>query len=204
MKARSLASTKRQSRASVGATPGITLVVGNSLPVRDLDTFGGTATSAVVHQRGVAGIDGLLAGAAGTASLAGPTVLLVGDVSFLHDAGALSVLAKVETPLVVVVVNNDGGRIFEELPVARDPALATAVRDLFVTPHGQELHRIAAAYGIVARRAVDLADFEQALAEAVTVPRCTVLEARVPPAAALRRSWRETATAVAREALRHP
>jgi len=169
------------------------LVIGNSLPVRDLDVFGGAVRARCLHQRGVAGIDGLLAGAAGTASVAaGPVALYVGDVSFLHDAGALALLAQARTPLVVLVVNNDGGRIFHELPVAKRPELEERVNRLFVTPHGHSLAAIAAGFGVKSERLDRAADLDRALQEALVHPGATVLEAVVPPAqgTALRTAWR--------------
>lgn len=187
-------------RALVRALPAsATLVVGNSLPVRDLDVFGGRGEFACVHQRGVAGIDGLLSGAAGTASVArGPVALYVGDVSFLHDAGALATLSRVTSPVVVLVVNNDGGRIFQELPVARDASLAKPLEDLFVTPHGHSLCDVAAGFGVAVRRVEQLATLERALHEALASPHCTVIEAVVAPHAGtdLRRAWREHARTV--------
>lgn len=187
-------------RALVSTLPvSATLVVGNSLPVRDLDVFGGRGDFATVHQRGVAGIDGLLSGAAGAASVArGPVVLYAGDVSFLHDAGALAVLARATTPVVVLVVNNDGGRIFQELPVARDARLSEALRDLFIVPHGHSLCNVAAGFGVAALRVDQLVSLERALREALTAKHCTVIEAVVAPDAGtdLRRAWREHARTI--------
>lgn len=188
-------------RAVTRALPaGCTLMIGNSLPVRDLDVFGGHSEHAFtcVHQRGVAGIDGLLAGAAGVASVVSePVVLYLGDVSFLHDAGALALLARVRTPLVIVAVNNDGGRIFHELPVARNASLAGPLRELFVTPHGLSLRDVAAGFGVTARRVDTLDALTHELAAALRSARCTVIEAVVAPDAGtgLRRAWRELAKA---------
>ncbi|HSM09598.1 MAG TPA: 2-succinyl-5-enolpyruvyl-6-hydroxy-3-cyclohexene-1-carboxylic-acid synthase, partial [Gemmatimonadota bacterium] len=76
-------------RAAVDAIPrGGVLVVGNSMPVRDVDLYApaGDRDITVLAQRGAAGIDGLIAGAAGSAAASGrPTLLLLGDVSFQHD-----------------------------------------------------------------------------------------------------------------------
>lgn len=173
--------------------PSCAVLVGNSLPVRDLDVFGAPLRGPVLHQRGVAGIDGLLAGAAGIASAhEGPVLLYIGDVSFLHDAGALALLATVRTPLVIVAVNNDGGRIFHELPIAKDSSLSTPLESLFVTPHGQSPARIATGFGVAARRVERVAELERALAEALDAPHATVIEAVVPPSSGTeqRRAWR--------------
>ncbi|HUF11594.1 MAG TPA: 2-succinyl-5-enolpyruvyl-6-hydroxy-3-cyclohexene-1-carboxylic-acid synthase, partial [Longimicrobiales bacterium] len=78
-------------RALIDAMPdGALLALGNSLPVREADTFAaGDARDLLVwSQRGANGIDGLIAGAAGAAAAAErPAALLLGDVSALHDAG---------------------------------------------------------------------------------------------------------------------
>lgn len=116
--------------------PGTSLHVGNSLPVRALDTFVGGAPGGlrVACNRGANGIDGVVASALGaTAAGCGPTVLVVGDLSFLHDVGALQIAARHRLPLLVLVVNNDGGGIFSFLPQA---ALGDTFETLFGTPHG--------------------------------------------------------------------
>ncbi len=113
--------------------------VGNSMPVRDVDTFCARMprSSRVLANRGANGIDGVLSTALGAAASSGkPTILLLGDLSFLHDAGALQLLTRLEIPLLVVVVNNDGGGIFHLLPAV---ALGAPFERCFATPHGLEL-----------------------------------------------------------------
>jgi len=115
---------------------GTALHVGNSLPVRALDTFvGGSAVALTVAcNRGANGIDGVVATALGATAVRGaPTVLVVGDLSFLHDLGALQIAARHGLPLLVIVVNNDGGGIFSFLPPA---VLGDTFETLFATPHG--------------------------------------------------------------------
>ncbi len=118
---------------------GTSLHVGNSLPVRALDTFVGGAAAALAPacNRGANGIDGVVASALGAAAAGtSPTVLVVGDLSFLHDLGALQIAARHRVPLLVIVVNNDGGGIFSFLPQA---ALGDTFETLFGTPHGLTL-----------------------------------------------------------------
>ena len=72
---------------------GARLVVASSMPVRDLEWFGGPA--AIAHaNRGANGIDGVLSTALGVAIGGTTTVALVGDIAFLHDSGALTALAR--------------------------------------------------------------------------------------------------------------
>jgi 2-succinyl-5-enolpyruvyl-6-hydroxy-3-cyclohexene-1-carboxylate synthase len=144
-------------RSVAAALPdGATLVVGNSMPVRDAEAFLASDASRlrILANRGASGIDGVLSTALGIAAASrddGPTALVVGDLSFLHDSGALAMAARDRIPLLVVVVNNDGGGIFSYLPIhdtlERTPAAADAFERYFGTPHGADLERISSVTG---------------------------------------------------------
>jgi 2-succinyl-5-enolpyruvyl-6-hydroxy-3-cyclohexene-1-carboxylate synthase len=127
---------------------GARLHVGNSLPVRHLDLFlGSSAAPLAVHgNRGASGIDGVVSTAAGASAAGrGPVVLVLGDLSFLHDLGGLQAAARHRLDLVVVLLNNDGGGIFSFLPQA---ALdAPRFERLFATPHGLDIAGAAALCG---------------------------------------------------------
>ncbi|MCV4754670.1 thiamine pyrophosphate-dependent enzyme, partial [Escherichia coli] len=70
----------------------------------------------VYSNRGASGIDGLLSTAAGVQRASGkPTLAIVGDLSALYDLNALALLRQVSAPLVLIVVNNNGGQIFSLL-----------------------------------------------------------------------------------------
>ncbi|MEM7434459.1 MAG: 2-succinyl-5-enolpyruvyl-6-hydroxy-3-cyclohexene-1-carboxylic-acid synthase [Myxococcota bacterium] len=158
------------------------LVLGNSLPVRDVDRWVAPSTKPlrVFVQRGVSGIDGLISAAAGTASQeSGPTALLVGDISFLHDLNGLALAAASDTPLVVVVVNNGGGRIFEQLPIAGQGNERWL--PYFTTPQQADLRGAALLYGCAFEAVSTVSALRSALPQALRQPGCTVIEARVPP-----------------------
>ena len=159
------------------------LAIGNSLPVRELDAFCRWDTTAcpVWSQRGANGIDGLVSGAAGVASTGKDVTLLLGDVSLLHDLGGLA-LARQSRRLTIAVLQNRGGRIFEELPLAASPEFA-GVAAHFTTPHDLDLAPAAALYGLGYRRAETLAGLEQALAPAT--PRPLLVEVVLPPRSVL-------------------
>jgi 2-succinyl-5-enolpyruvyl-6-hydroxy-3-cyclohexene-1-carboxylate synthase len=72
-------------------------------------------------------------------------VLYAGDLALLHDAGSFVALRKLDAPLVVVGVNNDGGGIFHFLPVR---ARTERFEELFGTPHGLGLGPLAALGGL--------------------------------------------------------
>ena len=128
-----------------------TLVVSSSMPVRDVEWFGGRIDARVRANRGANGIDGVLSTGVGVALAGrggpGRTAVLIGDVAFLHDTNALLGLAGRGVDLLVVVVDNDGGGIFSFLPQAT--ALpAERFERLFGTPHGVDLAALCAAHGI--------------------------------------------------------
>jgi 2-succinyl-5-enolpyruvyl-6-hydroxy-3-cyclohexene-1-carboxylate synthase len=141
------------------------LVLGNSLPIREAATVcpAGNRELEVFANRGANGIDGILSTAVGIA-LAGsiPTLVLLGDISFLHDIGSLWAARSVKSPFVVVVVDNRGGRVFEQLPV-RD-AVAEDKLNVWTTPHQLDLWAAGLLYGIETVRP----EGASALAQAVT------------------------------------
>ena len=120
---------------AISGLAGVELVVSSSMPVRDLEAFGRSAPGqGRVHaNRGLNGIDGVTSTAIGVAlGSRRPTVLLTGDLAFLHDATAL-VDGVGEASLDVVVTDNDGGAIFSFLP--QHEALAPeAFERFFGTP----------------------------------------------------------------------
>ena len=141
------------------------LVVAASMPMRDLEWFGGVA--AVAHaNRGANGIDGVVSTALGAALASGaPTLVLVGDIAFVHDGGALTGLAARDADLRIVVVDNDGGGIFSFLPQATEVPPDRFER-LFGTPHGTDIVALAAAHGIDAATVTTAAELAARLLDA--------------------------------------
>jgi 2-succinyl-5-enolpyruvyl-6-hydroxy-3-cyclohexene-1-carboxylate synthase len=122
------------------------LCLASSMPIRDVDTFAVTdgAPIPLAANRGASGIDGTVATAAGFARGSGrPLTLLIGDLALLHDLNSLAMLR--ELPVVVVVLNNDGGAIFSFLPVARHKAF---FEPYFGTPQGVSFEGAAKMFGL--------------------------------------------------------
>ncbi len=117
---------------------GATLYVGNSMPVRDLDTFFwcNRQRLRLMGNRGANGIDGVVSSALGVSAVASPgepTVLVIGDLSFLHDLNGLLAARLHQLNLTIILMNNDGGGIFSFLPQAAYPE---HFEQLFGTPTG--------------------------------------------------------------------
>ncbi|HWA75008.1 MAG TPA: 2-succinyl-5-enolpyruvyl-6-hydroxy-3-cyclohexene-1-carboxylic-acid synthase [Polyangiaceae bacterium] len=173
-------------RAAIDAAPqGCLLGLGNSLPIRDVDAFvppnPGKATR-VWCQRGVNGIDGLVSGAAGAAHGARlPSLTILGDVSFLHDVGGLAAMRGLELPAVLVVIDNGGGRIFDELPVQSAVADSPELARFWLTPPNVDLQHAAALFRVGYQRASQVSTLNAALKVAFEQKGCTLVHAVVAP-----------------------
>ncbi len=160
------------------------LWAGSSMPVRDMDAYlpGGPRAVRCHSNRGANGIDGVVSSALGAAATeTGPVVLVVGDLSFLHDLNALVAAKLHRLSATIVLINNDGGGIFSFLPQAAtiDPGLGLpdAYEELFGTPHGVEFGPIVVALG-ADHRIVEPGALRGALADSIGAPGVRVLEMR--------------------------
>ena len=158
------------------------LFLASSMPIRDMDMFATLQRALrVAANRGASGIDGTIASACGYAEGLGlPVTLLIGDQAFLHDLSSLPLLASTRRPVTLVVVNNWGGRIFEQLPVA---AHREALDRYFVAAHELTFEKIAETFGLEYTRVTDRDFFSQAYANASDSGRSAIVEASVDPAA---------------------
>ncbi len=177
-------------RAAVAATPAeALLMLGNSLPVRLVETWVDRLDRRlwVASQRGLSGIDGLVAGFLGSLSSGGfpAGVLLVGDVSLLHDLDGLTVASEYGDgpPAVIVVIDNGGGRIFERLPVASSPVFRGPEGKHWLTPHGVDFAGLAQAFGLAYARVDELPGLEGELLAAVGRRGVSLLVAGSSPGA---------------------
>lgn len=159
----------------------VALVVSNSMPVRDVEWFGGTldAPPRVFANRGANGIDGVVSTALGVAS-GGRAVGLLGDLAFLHDVGALGTgLGDQGGRCVLVVADNRGGGIFSFLPQRRTVSEAR-FEQLFATPPTVAIGEVASGFGCDVREVKDLGGLSHALDAGLGTDGVTVVVAAVP------------------------
>lgn len=123
------------------------LFVSNSLPIRDFDFFAtpNQKRLSIFTNRGASGIDGITSTALGIAKVSKePTYLLTGDLAFFHDLNGLYNSIKFNIPLTIILVNNNGGGIFESLPISE---YSEVMKDNFLTPLQINFKKFVEAYG---------------------------------------------------------
>jgi 2-succinyl-5-enolpyruvyl-6-hydroxy-3-cyclohexene-1-carboxylate synthase len=151
--------------------------VSNSMPARNMDLFTAPATDRPLRtalNRGVSGIDGIISTAAGFATgLQSPTTLLIGDISFLHDLNALSLLNHAWNRLIVIVLNNHGGGIFSFLPVAR---VTDRLDECFATPQDFSIEFAARTFGLDYAHPQTNSEFTDIYNEALNSSRSIIIE----------------------------
>ena len=147
-------------------------MLANSSPVRDWESFADPAASTqpVIGFRGASGIDGTLSEACGLAEALGACLLLTGDLALLHDANGWLWRPQLRGQLTVVVIDNGGGGIFEQLPIRTEPAGALDFERLFAMPQPVDLLALAALHGVPARRVATPAALSGDLAWALAQP----------------------------------
>jgi 2-succinyl-5-enolpyruvyl-6-hydroxy-3-cyclohexene-1-carboxylate synthase len=120
--------------------------IASSMPVRDAEYFwpAGNRGQRLFFNRGANGIDGTLSTAMGLAHGGSPTVLVTGDLALLHDTNGFLARPKLKGSLTIVLINNQGGGIFEHLPVAQFEPI---FEEYFATPQQVDFAKLCAAYG---------------------------------------------------------
>ncbi|MDC0611335.1 2-succinyl-5-enolpyruvyl-6-hydroxy-3-cyclohexene-1-carboxylic-acid synthase [Vibrio sp.] len=136
---------------------GCDIFVGNSLIVRLFDMFARIDARNVYSNRGASGIDGIVATAAGVQAVTQqPMILFMGDTSLLYDLNSLALLKKVNHPFVLVVTNNDGGAIFDLLPVPKEQK-----QSLYQMPHGFDFRYAAMQFGLAYQNPTSVDEYRQ-------------------------------------------
>lgn len=154
------------------------LFIGNSLPVRDLEFFASKKNKRinVFQNRGASGIDGIISTALGIAhSSKSPTYLVIGDLSFYYDLNSLLLAEKFEVPLKIILINNNGGRIFDYLPIAKQKKVFDKY---FRTPLNLDFKKIAQGFGISHKLVKSLSHYKKEILNSNKSKSCLILEVR--------------------------
>ncbi len=155
------------------------LFLGNSMPVRLLDMFGeqNSKQQSIYTNRGASGIDGLLATATGVAKAnpERPLTLLLGDTSLLHDLNSMPLLKQLSSAMIIIVLNNDGGAIFNLLPV---PEQVKA--DYYRLPHGLNFKAACELFEIPYLNPISQQEFELDYTSCLTFSGASLLEIKTP------------------------
>lgn len=127
--------------------PQTPLFIANSMPVRDVEFFWKPNNLAIksYFNRGANGIDGTLSTALGIAHRQQSSVMLTGDLSLLHDTNGFLLRNKLIGHLTIVLINNNGGGIFEMLPIAN---FEPPFEEFFATPQNIDFAQLCATYGV--------------------------------------------------------
>jgi 2-succinyl-5-enolpyruvyl-6-hydroxy-3-cyclohexene-1-carboxylate synthase len=182
---------------------GLPVVIANSSPVRDWESFANPAAPwrPVYGFRGASGIDGTLSIACGVAEAHGQAVLLTGDLALLHDSHGWLWQRQLKGRLTVILINNGGGGIFEQLPIRTTPERALDFERLFAMPQQLDHLALAAAHGVPGRRVQQLAGLPSQLDWALQQPLALLELVSDRRADALRR---QTLRRMAAQALMQP
>lgn len=147
--------------------PGTPLFICSSTPVRDVEFFW-QANDRHIHpffNRGANGIEGSLSTALGIAHRQAPAVMLTGDLALLHDTNGFLLRQHFVGHLTIVLINNNGGGIFEMLPISKfDPPF----EKFFGTPQNINFADLCKTYGVAHERIGHWATFKERLSSLPT------------------------------------
>lgn len=159
-------------------SPKSNLFIGNSLPVRDLDFFSPAIEKEIniFQNRGASGIDGIISSALGIAIASKQqTYLVIGDLSFYYDLNSLLIAKQFDIPLKIILINNNGGAIFNYLPISKQKDI---FRKYFLTPVNFDLKKISESFGINYKLVKSLNEFKKSLSNANKTNSCLILEVK--------------------------
>jgi 2-succinyl-5-enolpyruvyl-6-hydroxy-3-cyclohexene-1-carboxylate synthase len=121
--------------------------IANSMAVRNVEFFWvpNTLKLKPFFSRGANGIDGTLSTALGVAYQQKHTILLTGDLALLHDTNGFLISQKFAGSLTIIVINNNGGGIFQTLPISK---FEPPFEEFFATPQNMDFQKLSQTYKI--------------------------------------------------------
>ncbi len=152
------------------------LMLSNSLSIRDFDTFSGKSNKdiRIFCNRGASGIDGIISTAIGIASDSNyPTILIAGDLAFLHDLNSLITIHRKKVHLIIVIFNNRGGGLFNLLPISE---YQDVFNKYFLTQHNLKLKELIRGFKVSAETIESLNDFRVSFLKAIKEKKLSMIE----------------------------
>jgi len=154
------------------------LFVGNSLPVRDLDFFSSLHKKRIniFQNRGASGIDGIISSSLGVAlESKRKTFLVVGDLSFYYDLNSLMIAKQFNIPLIVILINNNGGAIFNYFPISKHKQI---FKKYFLTPISFDVKKICESFGLKYKLVKSLNELKKSILTANKYKSFLILEVK--------------------------
>ena len=165
--ARALIDTHIEEEADEGAAVGSllkkmtskdTVFVGNSMPIRDVDTFNIDSKAEIAANRGANGIDGVVSTALGM-SVYRKVTLIIGDISFFHDMNGLIMSKAYDLDITIICLNNNGGGIFNYLPQKEEAP--EHFEKLFGTPLNLDFQHVAHLFELGYEKFENVSDYKR-------------------------------------------
>ena len=160
------------------APPDLPIMVSSSSLVRDLLTYSNSAllSRRIFSFRGASGIDGNISLAIGLSSVLGPMICLCGDLAFIYDSNALLLSQYLRHPLILLLIDNNGGGIFRNLNL--DKLYKGTLEDLFIMPQKINISELASAYGVAYKEIKSLDDLGDAIEWGLRIIGLVVIRVR--------------------------
>lgn len=174
------------------------LFLSNSMPVRDFDYFiSGKKNINLYYNRGASGIDGIISSACGVGQNSdSPTTLVIGDLAFYHDLNSLYLSKRLNNPFVIILINNNGGGIFDMLPIASEKI---DFEKYFKTPVDLNFEKTAQAFDLNYSRIKGWKELKSRYNNAIKSKNPTILEIKTNSKQSLelrRKFWEESRTTI--------
>ncbi|MGL5880664.1 MAG: 2-succinyl-5-enolpyruvyl-6-hydroxy-3-cyclohexene-1-carboxylate synthase, partial [Xenococcaceae cyanobacterium] len=152
------------------------IFIANSMSVRYVEFFWKPGNSKIIpyFSRGANGIDGTLSTALGVAHQNKPSVLLTGDLALLHDTNGFLLRKHFVGHLTIILINNNGGGIFENLPIAQ---FEPPFEEYFATPQNIDFAKLCATYDVEYKAIDNWHDLQQLL---ISLPDCGIRVIEIP------------------------
>jgi 2-succinyl-5-enolpyruvyl-6-hydroxy-3-cyclohexene-1-carboxylate synthase len=154
------------------------IFLSNSSPVREYDSFAKPSQRDhhLYFNRGASGIDGIVSTAMGISTVSErPTLLVIGDLAMYHDLNSLTYLRNRKKPFVILLIDNDGGGIFEMLPVS---GYGDVYKRYVRTPLSLDFEQIITGFGISYSNPYTMSEYRDVLRKAFEKSETHVIHVR--------------------------